>query len=547
MRSFYCRIIGIAAVAAIGNACPGGRTPAPPDDALAGTDGLQDDGIPAGGSDASQPPDKPACVAKKAEVCNGLDDDCDGIIDAPFDLACAPCGTGTCIVAQVTGGAWRRGVARNLVVGKDKGIALPPLPKHQDYVWVANSGEDTVSKVRAKDGVEVGRFSVGDNPSRTAVDGNGDAWVAMRGDISDAGELDNVVKISGACVPKAAPPTATRECILLDIPEVGQTLRGVAIDAMGDAWIGSFHTEEIVLLDGVTGLEKTRVKLKPESNPYGLAIDQDGYVWISAITGKANVLRVDPVKGEVDLAFETGSQNGHSPYGIAVDGDGGVWYGTNSGAVFRVDANQGVLGPTWSVDATTRGVTVDDAGRLWTADSSGDRVVAIDPKTGDTVFMVPVGKGPVGVAVDHDGFIWSANQAGNSVSKVDPASGLALGTFPVGDGPYTYSDMTGSAFRVFKHMKGRWTGAFDSGHDSPTWASVRWIGAIPPPSTITFAARAAPTENELASAPWTKPQIASAATPLGVKGRWLELEVVLETGDPAARPNVERLEFVVEP
>ena len=43
-------------------------------------------------------------------------------------------------------------------------------------IWVANSGSDTVTKLRASDGVVLGTFSVGDNPSCIAFDG-ANVWI----------------------------------------------------------------------------------------------------------------------------------------------------------------------------------------------------------------------------------------------------------------------------------------------------------------------------------------------------------------------------------
>ena len=38
------------------------------------------------------------------------------------------------------------------------------------HIWVANWQDNTVSKLRASDGVELGRFPVGDGPTAVAFD-----------------------------------------------------------------------------------------------------------------------------------------------------------------------------------------------------------------------------------------------------------------------------------------------------------------------------------------------------------------------------------------
>jgi streptogramin lyase len=365
----------LLALTALGGCdCDNEAAPAADDVAL-----MPDFGIDAsdGSRDVDTSPDIEAedatCVPAGDERCNGVDDDCDGLVDEDFELACRPCPDGGCTEAMVAAGAWRRGVARNLIVGRDRGVALPALPEPSAYVYVANSGDDTVSKIRVSDAVEVGRFAVGDNPSRTAVDGNGDAWVAMRGAISGDPPREGVVKIDGDCEPATLPPTPTRECVLLDVPEVGNLLRGLAVDARGDVWVGSYTDGVLIRLDGATGLKRQTVMLDPFSNVYGLAIDEGGYVWLAGFDGAAAVARIDPATGSTDIALTEEDLDGMRPYGLAADGEGGIWFGSNSLFVFRVDAVTGELGPVHQVGQRTRGVAVDDDGFLWVADSNADQ------------------------------------------------------------------------------------------------------------------------------------------------------------------------------
>ncbi len=511
-----------------------------------GADAAATDGRDAGG-EAPLPPlpgeDAGAtCAARQPETCDGTDQDCDGLVDEDFLLACAPCAEGDCVEATVVGGAWREGIARNVRVGGDRGVRLPPLPGRNDFVYIANAGDDTVSKLRASDGVEVARIYVGDNPSRTAVDGEGNAWVAMRGVASGIPDevQEHVVKIDGKCTPTVRPPRPTRECILLDIPSVGDTLRGIAVDAEGDVWVGSFATFEVVKLHGKTGRTLARVSLEEiDARPYGLAIDENGYVWVAAREGQTAVVRVDPVRLEIDPAFVFGrDQVDYQPYGIAADGEGGMWFGTFTGLVYRVDVVTGGIGPVHRVGSATRGVAVDDAGKLWVADSGLGQVHRMDRTSGDIELSVDVGQGPVGVAVDHDGAVWAVNQYDDNAVKVAP-DGEVLGSFPVGAQPYTYSDMTGSAFRVFRRMRGTFTETFATGVDGARWTGVRWTGDAPAPSTVSLRVRAF---DGAAAGEWREVALTDGAGALqGLTGANVEVEVTLESGDRDAIPNVDAL------
>jgi DNA-binding beta-propeller fold protein YncE len=489
--------------------------------------------------------DATPCTKTGVEVCDGVDNDCNGKVDEGYALLCQPCSGATCIEAVLTGGGFWDGTPRNLVIGDDKGIALPELPRSQPYIYIANSGDNTVSKIRTADAVEVGRFLVGNNPSRTAVDGHGDAWIAMRGDTSDdgTGPLENVIKIAGSCIPKTQPPTPTRECILLDLPLVGNLLRGIAIDARNNVWVGSYADSEVILLDGETGAKLTTIGLP--GHPYGVAMDPDGYLWVSAHNqnyASGFVYRVDTVLEKVDLNLgNAGELDYHGTYGLAADGEGGVWYGSNSSWVFRVNAT-GTAGPFYEVGSATRGVAVDDKGFLWAADSSQNALLKIDRATGTTK-TIPVGSGPVGVAVDHDGNIWSVNQGSSDATKIAP-DGTVLKTTPVGSGPYTYSDMTGAAYRIFKKMKGVFNGTYETGITGAKWKSLTWAGSVPSPSTLAIRVRAA--DADLSKAPWQDVTLSGKTAVLSAVGATIEIEIKLATDDRQALPNVERLTFKIE-
>jgi streptogramin lyase len=510
-----------------------------------------DPGVDGGRPDASvllpdggRPDTTTPCEPSGAEVCDGVDNDCNGRVDDGFALLCSPCSSGgPCVEAKLTGGGFRVGLRRNLTIGNDRGISLPPVPLPQPYIYISNSGEDTVSKIRTTDAVEVARFLVGPNPSRTAVDGNGDAWIAMRGNTSDLGDgpLEGVIKIEGKCTPTTKPPTPTRECILLDVRAVGNLLRGVAIDANNDVWIGSYATSEVIRLDGVFGTEQERIGVP--GHPYGLAIDEHGNLWLSAhdqVTySPGHVIRVDPVKRVADIHLWGEALSSHSTYGLAADGEGGVWYATQGNAVFRIDAVTGAFGPSYDVATITRGVAVDDRGYVWVADSAAARVVRVDRRTGETM-SVPVGDGPVGVAVDHEGNIWSVNNASSDATKVSPDGGV-LATVPVGLSPYTYSDMTGSAYRIFRKLNGTFTATYDVGVTGAKWEQLRWAGTVQSPATFSLRVRAF--DGDASTASWQDVVFSGSTATLNATGAKLQLEARLFTDDRRAQPNVESLTF----
>jgi hypothetical protein len=513
-----------------------------------GSQSLPDGGSGGGGSSTVYDP--PSCTESLPEVCDGFDNDCDGIADEGFDLVCGPCdGDGVdCIQMEVRGGAWHLGVHRNVALGNDKGLHLPPLPARSEYAWIANSPQGTVSKIHTASATEEARFEVGDNPSRTAVDGNGDAWIAMRGHEGDTdkerGESDeaweNVVKIDGHCLSLIQPPVPTRECIVLDIPEVGNLLRGVASDARNDIWVGAHASQEVIQLDGETGLELRRVKLD-KSHPYGIAIDEWGYLWVASILGDEKIVRVDTVTGEAK-ALELAVQGVSAPYGIAADGDGRMWFGSNLKKVFSFDIETLTPRDVWDVGVSTRGVAVDDEGYLWAADSGLDQALQIDKDTGEVLAAVMVPSEPVGVAIDHDGFIWTVSELGETAVKIDPF-GAIVATVGGLKGPYTYSDMTGSAFRVFRRLRGTYTGVFDSGYGGASWERVSFVGTVPDSAKLTLHVRTADTNPPTGDA--VVVPFVSKTADIALVGRFIEVGIELEATVRDEIPNLERLVFEV--
>ena len=67
------------------------------------------------------------------------------------------------------------------------------------YIWIANSGQGTVSKIETKTGIEVGRYQVqGGNPSRTSVNLLGDVAVSSR----DPGGVTKIAARLDSCIDK---------------------------------------------------------------------------------------------------------------------------------------------------------------------------------------------------------------------------------------------------------------------------------------------------------------------------------------------------------
>ena len=162
-------------------------------------------------------------------------------------------------------------------------------------------------------------------------------------------------------------------------------------------------------------------------HPYGLAIDQDGIIWVASRSPHA-LGRVHPDTGQ------TGTWNhpsGHA-YGLAIDPFGKIWIaGGESQTVARFDPDTSTY-MTFSGMAAgnTRGVAVrvqeNDAGEVLSSEvytghhawgscsgNSHRSVSVIDAMTLEIKPTLDLGHsaGPVGVAVAADGSLMVADQS----------------------------------------------------------------------------------------------------------------------------------------
>jgi hypothetical protein len=218
-------------------------------------------------------------------------------------------------------------------------------------------------------------------PSRTAIDFNGDAWVANRAHQPD-GRQSSATKIANAltdCVDRNkngkidtssdvnGDGIITTDCDDDNLPDSGSTVckggkahefyglddecvlfttnTGVTPGLMGrplalgpsdkvpsegndftqpsDAWAGTWDNGTFYRIDGATGKIKTTVKIKDQngvaSKPYGAAIDKYGILW-APNEGQRNLFWFDTTNPAQQGMITAPSDMGGGFYGIAIDG-----------------------------------------------------------------------------------------------------------------------------------------------------------------------------------------------------------------------------------
>jgi hypothetical protein len=498
------------------------------------------------------------------EACNGLDDDCDGELDDGVLSACGDCNAAcetTCI-----------GVGCDSAFDPDEGRAVEPDPSGgitlggqtgitNKVIWIANSGQGTVSKVNTDTREEEGRYDTGpsanSDPSRSTVNPHGDVISVNRTEGSATKILaSECVDQNGDGFDTSGGPDdvlawGEDDCVVWHLDGMpGARGSAVEIRAELDAgvheyvWVGAYNTGIIYEIDSDTG-EFTGREIDQVS-PYGAALGPGGHLWTFNASWQA-LARFDTTTLErTEFAFMAGEY----PYGITVDGEGRVWIG---GSVARFDPET----EEWEsppVQVNGGGIAVDGNGDAFVGEFGSAWHVY-----GDTMEAEAIpGAGGHGWAIDFDGYAWSIvwgwdmGGGGNAI-VVDPETNTVDATVDGFVSPYTYSDMTGFQLVNATNPVGTFPHIFQAcdGATSVHWSHLTCDATVPAGTSISFRARFGDTVEGLQAAQWfdvgslpseecpmdVDAAVAAAGIPAEVAMlHFMQVEATLASADRASRP-----------
>ena len=507
-------------------------------------------------------------VFAESEKCDNKDNDCDGTTDEGVKSSCGTCDL-TCNEQKIgtgTGKDWNLNSENSTGLGTSNGnlvLDATQISLNLKFIWIANSSQNTITKIDCKNAIEVGRYYVCNDPSRTSVDLNGDVWVGCRGDgkvAKIAAETKNCIDKNGNGIIETSAGSNTicntagcDECVKFIVqPDGGATIaRAAGVDKDNNVWIGFWSSSNLRRLEPLIGNVVDTISIS--CNPYGLVIDQKGIIWVQG-AGCGKLIRVDPATKQIDkYSYVSGA------YGINVDKYGKIWV-ASGGTASRFDP----LTFTWKTvnllgKSGGRGVASSNDGYVYAAvDGSGGAVrinVNIDPPSSE-LFMLSGGS-PVGAAIDYDGIVWVVNQGGSSAAKIDPKTGALIAKVSTGTNPYTYSDMTGYTLNYFTAPKGQYTTVFFGGvpvnpvtsnKPKQVWQSVSADAEFPDGTSLRMRFRAADDKLSLELANWSDPieftmvtQFPYNLTTKGITGNLLQVEVQLITKAKGVSPVLKSL------
>lgn len=507
-------------------------------------------------------------VEPTTEVCDYADNDCDGEVDEGVLNPCGDCndmcdflGAGPDNEEEfVLDEDNSSGVSENV----DGYIVLDSESVNMHSIWIANSAENTVSKLDTETGKEKGRYDICANPSRTSVDLYGDVWVACRNDggvgkvrahklmcedkdgngtIETSEDADGNGKIESS----EMLPAGKDECLKFVVKPGGSCQRGLGVDKQNHAWVGSWNEQMLRRLHPDDGAVVQEISIPAQ--PYGLVIDENGVIWVSG-RGGSKLVRADPATGNVS-AYQS-NLGSFEPYGITLDNKGRVWTANCCGehVAHRYDPQSG----TWAKSACAarpRGLVGSMDGFVYVANDESNQVAVINADTMQNVGTVSLGSGrfPLGMTIDFSGFVWAVNQKSSTAIKIDAQTLAVVGEYPTGTGPYTYSDMTGYLLHTFTNPTGFYRHLFGGWGLRLRWTALIVDAYLPSSTYLKVRVRAAITEESLALTDWSPffgpfppDMFPLDLVPLNLFGHYLEVEVSLFTEEDGITPIVKSIE-----
>ena len=214
-----------------------------------------------------------------------------------------------------------------------------------------------------------------------------------------------------------------------DFPRSFDLPHDLAIDADGRIVITGMFSHAMWLLDPASGVFEQVAIPVPNANPRAVTLDEDGN-WLVLLGNPRKIARYTPAAGAWTM-FDIPVY----PHSIVYEPAGAVWYNghfTENPTLYeRLDLTTGsverhTLDPAPGMDGSPIPYEIRRGpdGMIWGSELAGNRLVRIDPGSGEIgVWDLPTShSGPRRLDVDRAGMVWIPEYAGNALTRFDPAT-----------------------------------------------------------------------------------------------------------------------------
>lgn len=439
-------------------------------------------------------------------------------------------------------------------------------------MWIANAGEDTVSRWDTDNNVEVARYNTwfgppashdawtGPSPSRTAVDSEGNAYVANRHfdgkpadvikilafdyidrngnglmdtsrDVNGDGTITSdemlpMTDLNGNGIIDDAEIRDERIAWAVSVGAVNGLGRSLAIDNDNNIWLGLYNSKNYYKLSSVNGtILAGPIDVSPNT-PYGALVDKSGILWGASLT--TNLLKLDTNTNNKLNVYDHSAYGIN--YGIALGYDAGdnthVYLAAPGGNTYiEFNSATGAFSIPATVKFASYGIATDPIGNIFASNLATGAVSKFAPG-GSVIWSAPaqVTAEARGTVVDSKNNVWVIQRDANKMSKFNGSNGGALGVFNTGREPYTYSDATGLSVRNSVVQTGSWTVIHDSGFAGTAWGRASWNGFVPTGGAIEVRVRSSETITSLQGATY---QPVTNGNDFSATGRYIEIETTL--------------------